>query len=239
MQKEMKESGLPKDLAERVVREGLSRGAAVEILARRDEVEMYVSAYGLNRALATQVALKQVQLSDVVAKRDIQKMLTENVDRGVLEAYTASGRELTLCLHGHRVVRARITQVDRYEFDYLDLESQAPVHLHKLQCKLAYASEDAKKVRRGLEHDKARAADEVEPKPRPQDRFHCGDSRLGRAWHGKVEVTATTVEGDRVTGEIAWVSRYEFAVRVKGDKEVVVFRHALAAFEEHPARAAR
>ena len=48
---------------------------------------------------------------------------------------------------------------------------------------------------------------------------------------GKTTVTATTLEGDRIIGEIAWVSRYEFALRVK-EKEVVVFRHALDLLEE-------
>jgi sRNA-binding regulator protein Hfq len=42
-----------------------------------------------------------------------------------------------------------------------------------------------------------------------------------------IEVVVTLLEGEVLRGIVAWFSRYEFALTVKGGVQVTVFRHAL------------
>jgi sRNA-binding regulator protein Hfq len=139
----------------------------------------------------------------------------------------APGAELTLGLHGHRNLRVKVQAVDPYEVVVREVEGGAEERIHKLQIKYAYPSAEHKKVRKGLEYDKERRDRAVEPIARPQHRFACSDKRLGFAMEQKHAVTAVTLEGECFTGEIAWISRYEFAIRTRHGGEVVVFRHAL------------
>jgi sRNA-binding regulator protein Hfq len=40
-------------------------------------------------------------------------------------------------------------------------------------------------------------------------------------------ITLVTLEGECFTGEIAWIGRYEVAMRTRQGVEVIVFRHAI------------
>ena len=205
--------------------------AVVDEMAFRARVDSLMVRHGLNRALATQVELGQASLDAILSRRRIDDAFARTRHHAVLEEAQQAGTELMLGIHGHKLLRAHILNVDPYEFDYLDLDTKAQGRLHKLEVKFAYKPDDYKKIKRGMSHDDERRNRTVGPLPRPQDRYACSDRRLGEAWDHKTIVTATTLEGDRFTGEIAWVSRYEFALRVK-DKEVVVFRHALDHLDE-------
>jgi sRNA-binding regulator protein Hfq len=201
-------------------------------MAFQDEVQALMARHELNRALATQIVMGQANLAQVLTRRRVESQLEANRDRTVLELALADGRELTLGLHGHRQLRARIRAVERYEVVLLESEANVEHRVHKLQIKYAYAPDDHKKVRKGLDYDKARRDAVVEPIPRPQDRYACSDRRLGLALDRKLPVTIVTLEGECFNGEIAWVSRYEFAVRTRAGGEVVIFRHALAELRE-------
>lgn len=199
----------------------------IKRMAQRDEVNTLIQRHGLNRALATQVALGQVSLDQVLMRRRVEEHLEATRDRDVLDAARQSGKVLTLGLHGHKSLQCRIVSMDRYEIHVKDVEGGEEHAVHKLQLKFAYDPDDHKKVRKGLEYDKVRRERVIEPIARPQDRFACSDKRLGVAMDQKRVVTAVTLEGECFTGEIGWISRYEFGVRMKHGGEVVVFRHAL------------
>jgi hypothetical protein len=201
-------------------------------MAFQDEVTALMARHDLNRALATQIVMGQANLTQVLTRRRVETQLEANRDRTVLEAAQLDGRELTLGLHGHKQVRARVQAVERYEIVLLESEGGAERRVHKLQIKYAYAPDAHKQVRKGLDYDKARRDLVVEPIPRPQDRYACSDRRLGLALDRKLPVTAVTLEGECFLGEIAWVSRYEFAIRTKAGGEVVLFRHALSELRE-------
>lgn len=226
-------AGIPEQDAWLIVNHKKTLAAVMDEMAFRARVETLMARHGLNRALATQVELGQASLPAILARRRIDEAFAQTRGHSVLEETQRSGAELALGVHGHKLIRVRILAVDPYEFDYVDLDTQTQGRLHKLEAKFAYKPDDYKKVKRGITHDDERKNREVAPLPRPQDRYACSDRRLGEAWDAKTTVTATTLEGDRITGEIAWVSRYEFALRVK-EKEVVVFRHALDLLEEAP-----
>jgi hypothetical protein len=201
-------------------------------MAFQDEVQGLMQRHALNRALATQVALGQADLTQILTRRRVEAHLVGNRARSLLDEALASGRELTFGLHGHRQVRARVVALDRYEIELRESESGAVSKMHKLQIKYAFDPEDFKKVRKGMDYDKARREATVDPVVRPQDRYACSDRRLGIALDRHATVTAVTLEGERFTGEVAWVARFEFGLRTRAGGEVVLFRHALADLRE-------
>lgn len=227
-----KNTGLTVEAARQVASGRADLNELLKRMAFQDEVLALMARHELNRALATQIVMGQANLLQVLTRRRVEAQLEANRDRTVLELALADGRELTVGLHGHRQLRARVRAVERYEVVFEESESGAEHRVHKLQIKYAYAPDDHKKVRKGLDYDKARRDAVVEPIPRPQDRYACSDRRLGLALDRNLPVTAVTLEGECFSGEIAWVSRYEFAVRTKAGGEVVIFRHALAELRE-------
>lgn len=225
-------TGLPIEAARQVAAGRADLNELLKRMAFQDEVQTLMTRHDLNRALATQILLGQANLDQVLTRRRVEAQLLHNRGRSVLDAAAADGRELTIGLHGHKQVRAKVKEVDRYEVVLVEVENGAEHRVHKLQLKYAYHPDDHKKVRKGMDYDKARRDAVVEPISRPQDRYACSDRRLGIALDRKVPVTAVTLEGECFSGEIAWVARYEFGVRTRSGGEVVVFRHALADLRE-------
>ncbi|MFZ5481080.1 MAG: hypothetical protein ACOZNI_30240 [Myxococcota bacterium] len=228
-------TGLPPESARLVAAGRADLNDLLKKMAFRDEVNTLMQRHDLNRALATQVALGQADLDFILLRRRVDAHLAATRDRSVLDETQRAGSEITLGLHGHRTLRARVKAVERYEVVVVDTEKGAEERVHKLQLKYAYKPDDHKRVRKGLEYDKARRDRVVEPVARPQDRYACSDRRLGAAMDHKAAVVATTLEGECFHGEIAWVARYEFAIRTKGGGEVVIFRHALDDLREERA----
>lgn len=220
-------TGLPLASARLVAAGKADVNELLKRMAFHDEVNSLIQRHTLNRALATQVVLGHASLEQILLRRRVEAHLTANHDRSILATALATGSDLTLGLHGHRVVRAKILVIDLYEITIREVESGAEERLHKLQIKYAYDPNDHKKVKKGLEYDKERRDRAVEPVKRPQDRYACSDKRLGVAMERKLAVTAVTLEGECYTGEIVWISRYEFAIRTRHGGEVVLCRHAL------------
>lgn len=220
-------TGLPLDAARQVAAGRADLNELLKRMAFRDEVNTLMQRHDLNRALATQVALGQVALDQVLMRRRLEEHIAANRERSALEEARASGKPVTLGLHGHKNLQCRVLSVDRYEVVLRDVETGEEHPVHKLRIKYAYDPDDHKKVRKGLEYDKARRDREVEPVVRPQDRFACSDKRLGVAMDQKHVVTAVTLEGECFTGEIVWIARFEFAIRTRHGGTITIFRHAL------------
>jgi hypothetical protein len=225
-------TGLSVDAARQVASGRAELNDLLKRMAFSDEVQSLMTRHDLNRALATQIALGQADLVQVLTRRRVVAHLLATRTRSVLDAAAADGHELTLGAHGHKTLRVKVRAVERYELVLIESDTGAELRIHKLQLKYAYAPDDHKKVRKGMDYERARRDATVEPVPRPQDRYACSDRRLGLALDRKVLVTAVTLEGECFTGEIAWIGRYELAIRTRGGGEVVIFRHALADLRE-------
>lgn len=225
-------TGLTPEAARQVAAGRADLNELLKRMAFQDEVTSLMARHELNRALATQIALGQASLEQVLSRRRVEALLASTRDRSTLDAAAASGKELTIGVHGRKHLRVTLTTVDQYEVVYKDLETGVEARVHKLQIKYAWSPDDHKKVRKALDYDKARRDGAVEPVSRPQDRYACSDRRLGLAVDRKVHVTVTTIEGERFSGEIAWVARYEFGLKTRAGAEVVIFRHCLADLQE-------
>jgi sRNA-binding regulator protein Hfq len=225
-----KRSGLPLELARQVAAGRLDLDAAIQRMAFRDQVESLIQRHALDRALATQVAMGQVQIESVLARRRREAHLRDNQDRSVLAEAAAKGSPITIGEHGHATKVVRVLSVDKYEVRLVDVDTGAEELLHKTAVKFAFAPDDQKKVRKALDYDKERRARTVDPKLKPQDRYACSNRRLAEAWEAKQEVVATTVEGERFTGRVEWISRYEIGLLTKHGAALTIFRHALDDF---------
>lgn len=220
-------SGMPIQLALAVAHGRMALNEALEKMALRDGVTRLMEKHQLSRALATQIALGQASLDMVLATRRMDDHRVTNRARSILDEAQASGAPLTLLLHGRKRITGKILLVDAYMFRVENEEGGAIEDLHKLQVKVAFHPESYKRVRKGLKYDKALEREPRGPVPRPQDRYTCSDKRLFRYMDERVEVIATTLEGEVFHGHVEWFSRFEFCLGLKGDASVVVFRHAL------------
>jgi sRNA-binding regulator protein Hfq len=220
-------SGMPIQMALAVAHGRMTLNEALEKMAQRDSVNKMMEKYALSRALATQIALGQASLELVLATRRMDDHRTTHRVRSILDESQASGEPVTLLLHGRRRITGKVLLVDSYMFRVENEEGGAVEDIHKLQVKAAFHPEAYKRVRKTMKFDKALEKEPRPPVPRPQDRYTCSDKRLFRYMDERVEVVATTLEGEVFRGHVEWFSRFEFALGLKGDASVVVFRHAL------------
>jgi sRNA-binding regulator protein Hfq len=212
--------GMPYQMAMSVAHGRLDLSEALERMARRDRVNVLMERHTLSRALATQIALGQADLEQVLARRRLADHRVSHRDQSCLQV----GAELVLVLHDARSLRGVVTAVDPYQIT-LTADGADQV-LHKLLMMYAYAPGDWKAVKKGVKAGDKKATVEG-PALRPQDRYTLSDRRLFTFHDAQTETTATLLDGTTLRGVVAWFGRYEFGVRLRGDVIVTVFRHAL------------
>jgi sRNA-binding regulator protein Hfq len=212
---------MPFQMAMAVAHGRLDLSDALETMARKQRAERLEKEHGLTRALATQVAMGQLDLEVVLRRRRLAEHRRVNRDRTWLEV----GRPIVLGVHGRGQVRGTPRAVHAYG---VDLEHDGEVdEIHKLLIQYAYDPADWKKVKKAIRTDKSVAAQQLEPVRLPQHRYGCSDKRLFNYVDTGVDVTVCLLEGQLLKGNVTWFSRYEFALRVRTGVEVGVFRHAL------------
>ncbi len=224
-------TGLPRGLAQQVAAGQLTVNQALEKLAFQDRVDRLMKKHGLGRALATQVALGHTDLEQVLRKHRMTVHKEEHYGRSILDEVHAGGEPRAFGVHGGRTITGTVANLDRYEVHLLDKNGETKV-VHKLQFKYAFRVADAKRVKRALRFDRALKDAPREPILRPQDRYTCSDRRFFGYVDNQSSVVVTTLEGDIFRGEIRWMSRYEFGLKLKGGVELTIFRHALADLSE-------
>lgn len=224
---------------------GLSRRDAVDVaagrqdlndvlkrMAVRDRARHLMERYGFQKALATQVAKGHADLDQVLLGRRLKEYVRDRFERTVFTDFLEAGRPLSLGVHGRSIRRVRMLENGKFEVRFEDLKTGEEESLHKLQVKFAFDPDHWKKVRRALSYDKQVRQLEQEPRPRPQDRYRCSDRRLFHYLEAETPIQVTTLEGERFSGTVRWISQYEFELEVKGRVGIVVLRHALQDVEE-------
>ena len=226
-----KSTGVPMDIARQVAAGKLDLNDAIKRMAFRDEVEGLIARHGLDRALATQVALGQAELERVLRQRRVAVHLAENAKRDSLEAALAAGTEVVLGLHGRALVTGKLSSLGPYEIQFRNVESGETVTVHKTRVKFLCEAAAWQKARKSMSWDAVRKAESVEPILRPQDRYALSNRRLGDVQDRKLTVRVSCLEGEVFSGEVAWVARWEIGLAVKG-ASLVIFRHSIVDFTE-------
>jgi len=222
-----RETGIPQNLAHQVALGNLSLNDVLSRMATRAKVESLMKRHELPKSLATQIALGQADLNHVLRKRRLAEHIDQNRARSILTEAAESGTALMLGLHGRKSLRGTVVEVDRYEV-HVDGADGERHTVHKLQIKYACTDQENRHVRNQIKRDKTRK-EPVEPIWKPQDRYGCSDRRLFGVLDEKVQVVATTLEGEVFQGVVEWMGRWEFGmVLKKKNARVVLFRHALA-----------
>jgi sRNA-binding regulator protein Hfq len=219
--------GMPYQMAMSVAHGRLDLSEALERMARRDRVTALMERHTLSRALATQIALGQADLDQVLARRRLEEHRVTYRDRTCL----APGAELVLVLHDGRTVKGTLAKVEPYNVTVATATGGATPGgteqvLHKLLVMYAYAPGDWKAVKKAVKAGDRKAEVDA-PALRPQDRYTLSDRRLFQFQDGGQETTATLLDGTTIRGAVAWFGRYEFGLRLRGEATLTVFRHAL------------
>jgi sRNA-binding regulator protein Hfq len=217
------QQGMPYQMAMAVAHGRLDLSEALERMARRDRVQQLMDRHQLSRALATQVVLGHAELDTVLARRRFEEHRQTHRDDTCLQV----GSELVLALHDGRALRGSVRAVDAYQF-VLE-HGGATETLHKLAVMYAYRPGDWKGFKKAVKAGEKGAGEA--PALRPQDRYSLSDRRLFGFLDAKREMACTLLDGTVIKGAVSWFGRYEFAVRLKTDVEVTVFRHALRAVD--------
>lgn len=228
----VKTTGVPLDIAIRVAQGRLDLNDALKQMAQRDEIASLMARHGIERALATQIVLGQADLHLVLRRRRVDDHLAEQRDRDVFGAAAQGGVELIIGVHGRLLRRVKVNAIRAYEIDVVDVESGASETIHKTRVKFACDAQGWQKARKSMTWDDRRKARDVEPVMRPQDRYGCGNRRLGEAWDQKSDVVAVTLEGECFAGQVSYVARWEFGLRTRAGTDIVIFRHAVDDFRE-------
>ncbi len=230
--RELLSMGIPRRLAQQVASGHRDLSDVLAEMARQEKVEKLIAEHELPRSLAVQVVLGQADLDAYLSKQRRHKYRAQQGWRSVFYEAQEDGQARTFAILGRSNRHLLVQDVHRYELDVVEQKGGEVERLHKLQVKLVYRSEDRKAVRKATGRDKAYKDVQAEPAWRIQDRYHCPDKLLYPWLESKVRVQLTTVEGDRIQGVIAWYSRYEITIEVKGGALLTVLRHALAEVRE-------
>ncbi len=217
---------MPFQMAMAVAQGRLELNEALQRMAQRERVERLMAQHELSRALATQIAIGHADLDAVLAKRRMKAHREQNANRSSLDSAAEDKSEIHLVLHGQRRVRGHVVSTTPYTFMFQP-DGAEPEEIHKLQVKYAYEPGVWKRVRKAGRLDRDVVAQSNDPIARPQDRYTCSDKRLFRYMDEGTTVKVTLLEGDVFKGKLTWFGRFEFGLQVRGDVEVVVFRHAL------------
>jgi len=218
-------------VAKAVAQGRLDLNEALKRMAFADEVNALMARHGLERALATQVAMGHAELDRVLRKRRIETHLHDNRERDVFVSSARSGAPQVVGVYGRVLLNVKVLADGPYEVQVRDLDKGEDVALHKTQVKFVCDAQVWSKARKAMTWDAVRKARQVSPILRPQQRFGCSNRRLGEAWDNKGEVVVTLAEGEVFTGTIAWIGRWELGLRTKGG-DIALLRHAFDDFRE-------
>ena len=216
-------NGMPYQMAMAVAHGRMDLNEALERMARKDKVDALMERHALSRALATQIALGHADLQLVLSRRRLDEHRKANRDRTVL----APDTHTVLQLDDGRALKGRIVSVEPYQVTVHADGATEPEVLHKLKILYAYAPGDWKSVRKAIKSDKKSDRAPSSPAPRPQDRYTCSDKRMFGYVDRQTEVQVSLLNGEVFRGTVTWFGRYEFGLRLRGDADIVVFRHAL------------
>ena len=220
------EQGLTPKLAKSVVLGQISFSDAIAVLATEAEAKRLTKRHGFNRALAIQIIKGQADLKQQLSKLKFNKYREENGGRCVLEIHEKSGQPILVATTGRTFITGIVEATSPFEVS-LRPEDGEVVQLHKLQIKYAYQPEHVLAVRKEIGRDSKRAADPVSPALKPQNRFHISDTLLFQAHKKKGILKIKLVEGEVLRARLSWFSKYQMAVFIDEESELVIFRHAL------------
>ncbi len=223
----VKESHIPEAAARRVVYGKATLNEVLEELMLQERIERLISEHGVNRALATNIALGKTNLDVVLLRRRKNETLKKYYDQSCLEEARRKDARIALALHGNKKVVGRIKDVDKYVFRFQPDDSEEVVEIHKTHVKFAYDPDQYKGVRKHLKVDKKVRAQQLGPILRARERYHFKNLTLQESMDTRREVDVVTLEGDTFRGHVEWFGRWEFGLKLKGGARVVAFRHAV------------
>jgi len=228
---------------DRLIQMGLNRDQALAVVLGRRDLNDYLQRlaamakksklerqYGLAPSVAMQVALGQADLNEALLRNRRSAHLAENRSRTVLDA---GETVLVFAVHGQGWQTGRVRGASPYEVELETTEGEV-MTLHKCEVKFAFESAFDRDFRRMLRTDAEIYAAPRGPVLRPQERLRISDRRWFDWLDDETTVRLTTLEGEVLEGLVAWIARYEVALKMKGDVEVVVLRHALASVDASP-----
>ena len=211
------------NVAYSVARGEIGLAEAIRRNTEQHRANLIESKHGLSRSDAVQVARGNMALDEVLFRKGLKAHLDEHADRSILSWSQENEAPIQLYLHGCRQESARVVEQDLYSVLLEGVEER----VSKLQIIAAQKAGGHFDVR---EDPEKRVP--VDPIDRPEDRFRLASKHLFSLHSKKTTARFELFEGLSVSGVLGWIGRYELGVEDSKGREIVIFRHAIAAFQE-------
>ncbi len=156
----------------------------------------------------------------------LQEYLDEVYNTSIFDQAPGSDLKWELHVQKHRIIKARITQVLKYDVG-LDAGGDGEEVLPKVYVKLVYPENLSESVMSAVKIDKKVKELGLEPILAPGKRFHVKNKSLFPLMKERQVVFFTLLEGEIIRGIIAGFSRYEITVHLKGGIPVTILRHSI------------
>ena len=156
----------------------------------------------------------------------LQEYLNRNYSASAFDEASNSREPWEFHLHGHRIIRAEISNNLTYDLKIRSRETEETV-LSKTDIKLLYPLDLSEKVRPLLKTDKKVSKLSLEPIIAPSQRYHVKNKSLFPLMKERQVVFFTLLEGEIIKGLITGFSRYEITCSLKGGLPVTILRHAV------------
>jgi hypothetical protein len=158
--------------------------------------------------------------------KGLKEYLAEGYNISIFDQVRKSKKTWEFCIHGHRIVRAKIIKDHPYDLR-LAIEGQGKETFHKTQVKWIYPAEQADAVRPLIKTDQKVEKLALEPILSPGQRFFVKNKSIFPLMKERQVVFFTLLEGEVIRGVIADFSRYDITVNLKGGIPVTIFRHSI------------
>ncbi len=156
----------------------------------------------------------------------LKEYLDESYNSSIFDQALSSKQTWGLHLHGHRFVKAEVTENLKYDVK-VKIEGGAEELLPKVNIKLVYPENLSESVKPLLKTDQKVKGLGLEPILAPAKRYHVKNKSLFPLMKEKKVIFFTLLEGEIIRGIISGFNRYEVMVNLKGGIPIIILRHCI------------
>jgi hypothetical protein len=219
-------SGIPLQMAYSVVDGHTSLDAVLKGMLAREKTRKLSEQYGLPPSLAGQVARGQVPLDKVLARHRRRTSAQWRARFSVFDALAEKSERIALLRFGQDWTEGIVSSVGKYDFQF-DAGDGAK-HVLKHEVKLILQAPDRlAAAREALSSDSQVAAKSLGATAELTQRVKLDKEQFFDAIHAGESIRFVFRDGDVIQGPVVWFARYEFALHVGAEHEIIGFFHGL------------
>ena len=224
---------LPEHLASRVSNGEMTLKDAIAKNREQQMSSHLMTKHQLSHSDAIQVARGSLDLQKAIFDTQFRNHFATHEFRSILQQSFDEQIPISLYLHNIESIDGIVSNLDKYEITISNQSLDSEISeisetnsqvIHKLQIK-------ACRLLSSQHLPETLGTTAAPPIEHPRDRFHISTKHLFSIHRDASSVRFTLLEGMIVKGTISWVGRFAIGIIDCRGQEIVIYRHALTAFE--------